>query len=221
MGGSMHKQILVIDDNEFIRKSFVLSLIDTEYHVDTVDSGEEALGSAKRIKYDLIYLDLHMPGMDGIETLRALRKIDLNVPIYIMTAYYSQYAEQLKKAQAEEFAFNLLNKPLIDAQILSITRGILNGSYEYLTAHKDTAYEFKLFITGRSVNNGKTIADIKRSLEASLPGRYTLDIIDVIEKPDVAYEAKVMMTPTLVKTSPRPAKNLIGNFSNGHFLKML
>ena len=86
---------------------------------------------------------------------------------------------------------------------------------------KDTAYGLKLFISGRSVHNEKTIADIKSALKASLPGRYTLDIIDVIEKPDLAYEAKVMMTPTLVKTFPPPVKSIIGNYSNGHFLKML
>ena len=102
--------------------------------------------------------------------------------------------------------FNLINKPITGAQILSITRSILNGSCEYLTAHKDTAYEFKLFISGRSVHTAKIVADIKGSLKASLPGRYTLDIIDVIEKPDLAYEAKVMMTPTLIKTYPPSVK---------------
>ena len=134
---------------------------------------------------------------------------------------HSKFALQLKKAQADGLDFNLINKPITGTQILSITRSILNGSCEYLTAHKGTAYEFKLFISGRSVRTEKTIADIKGSLKASLPGRYTLDIIDVIEKPDLAYEIKVMMTPTLVKTSPPPVKSIIGNFSNGHFLKML
>ncbi len=62
---------------------------------------------------------------------------------------------------------------------------------------------------------------LHRKHDKEMNTKKSLLIIDVIEKPNVAYEAKVMMTPTLVKTYPPPVKSMIGNFSNGHFIKML
>ena len=78
----MDKHILVIDDNEVIRKSFVLALKDTKYQVDTAESGEEGVDKERSKKYDLIFLDLKMPGMSGIEALRHIRKVNQKTPVY-------------------------------------------------------------------------------------------------------------------------------------------
>ena len=60
----MGKHILVIDDNEDIRKSFVLALKNTEYQVDTTGSGEEGIEKERIKGYDLIFLDLKMQSLD-------------------------------------------------------------------------------------------------------------------------------------------------------------
>lgn len=127
----MNKRILVIDDDEAIRKLFVRALEDTEYQVDTVGSGEKAVEASQRAKYDLIYLDLRMPGMDGIETLRQLRKIDQDVPVYIVTAFYEEFLDRLKDVKKDSIDFELLHKPIGSAQLVAITRGILEGPEEY------------------------------------------------------------------------------------------
>jgi CheY-like chemotaxis protein len=123
----MIKRILVIDDDEAIRKVFLLALEGTSFQVDTVPSGEKGIEMVQEQSYDLIYLDLKMPGMNGVDTLKKIRKIIPDVPVYIITAYYGEFAEQLSQAQAEGMKFELMMKPLTMDQLVCLTRGILEG----------------------------------------------------------------------------------------------
>ncbi len=120
-------RILVIDDEEAIRKSFVLALEETEYQVDTAESGEKGIEMEKGGKYDLIFLDLKMPGLNGVETLQELRKIDKGVPIYIITAFYEEFFEELKGSEKDGIEFEVLRKPFSGDQILLTAKSILKG----------------------------------------------------------------------------------------------
>ncbi len=62
----MSKRILVIDDDLAIRKSFALTLEDAGRQVDTSESGEEGVDKASNTKYDLIFLDLKVPGINSV-----------------------------------------------------------------------------------------------------------------------------------------------------------
>jgi len=123
----MCKRILVIDDEESIRKSFVLAFEGAGYTVDTADSGEKGIEMGQRDKYGLIFLDLKMPGMDGIEVLRELRKTDKDTPIYVVTAFYREFLNQLKRAKEGGIDFEVLRKPVDSEQLILIVRGILEG----------------------------------------------------------------------------------------------
>jgi CheY-like chemotaxis protein len=127
----MNKRVLVIDDEEAIRKSFLLALEDVEYRVDTAESGERGIDMVKKGPYDLIYLDLKMPGINGVETLRQIRKRDKDVPIYIITAFYAEFFEELKNSQEEGIHFQVLQKPISSEQIVLVTRSVLEGPVEY------------------------------------------------------------------------------------------
>lgn len=127
----MKRRILVIDDDEAIRKLFALTLEETGYQIDTVESGEKGIEAARQTGYDLIYLDLKMPGMDGVETLRALRKMDRDVPVYIVTAFHGEFLSQLESAEKEGIEFELLRKPIGTAQLVDVTKGILDGPVAY------------------------------------------------------------------------------------------
>lgn len=83
----MNKRILVIDDDAGIRETLFLVLGDVGYHVDTVESGEQGIQKVKSNNYDLIFLDIKMAGMDGVETLREIRKMGKKIPVYIITAF--------------------------------------------------------------------------------------------------------------------------------------
>ena len=94
----MAKYILAIDDEEVVRDAFELALAHTEYDVETAANGEEGLEMAAARKPDLIFLDLKMPGIDGVETLRRLQTCCADVPVYIVTAFYQEFFRDLKKA---------------------------------------------------------------------------------------------------------------------------
>jgi len=126
----MGNRILVIDDNESVRKSFEMALESTDYEVDTVESGEKGIELAKGKKYDLIYLDLNMPGLNGVETMRKLKMTTNDVPFYIVTAFHEEYADRLKEVEEEGIIFQLLRKPIGIEQILRYTKIVMEGINE-------------------------------------------------------------------------------------------
>ncbi len=115
----MGKRILVIDDDEFVRKSFSLSLKKIgDGKVDTANSGEEGIELENIKEYDIIFLDLKMPGLNGVETLQKLRKMDVKSKIYIVTAFEREFVDELANAADSELEFEVLRKPLDSNQIV-------------------------------------------------------------------------------------------------------
>lgn len=123
----MPKRILIVEDYEVIRNSFFLILEDMGYMVETAETGEKAIAMAKEKKYDLIFLDLKMPGLNGVETLRELRKIDKDVPVYIITAFYDEFYDELRRAHKEGIDFELMKKPIRGEQLATVVKGILGS----------------------------------------------------------------------------------------------
>lgn len=82
-----NKKILVVDDNQINIKIASKMLEKYNYDIDTASSGQESIEKVKNTKYDLIFMDHMMPGMDGIETLKELKKIEgFNTPVIALTA---------------------------------------------------------------------------------------------------------------------------------------
>ena len=127
----MRKKILVIDDDEAIRKSFILSFEDSAYRVDTAESGKKGIKMVKKNNYDLIFLDLKMPEMDGVETLKELQRIDNEIPVFIITAFHQEYFEGLKKSEADGIDFNVIQKPIDSEQLHIMVKAILGEPAEY------------------------------------------------------------------------------------------
>ncbi len=81
----MAKTILVVDDDALMRRSLAASLGQTGYSVLTAATGENALEEVARRAPDLVLLDVGLPGMDGMETLRAMRRHQPNLPVILVT----------------------------------------------------------------------------------------------------------------------------------------
>ena len=82
----MPKSILVVDDDALIRRSLAVSIEQAGYQVRTAPSGENALEILRMKPPDLILLDIGLPGMDGLEALRAFRNCVEGIPVIFLTA---------------------------------------------------------------------------------------------------------------------------------------
>ena len=121
----MNKYILVIDDDLGIRESLSLVLGDAGYQVDTVESGEQGIERVRNNNYDLVFLDIKMAGMDGIETLREIRKMGKKIPVYIITAFQKEYFRQLEGAMQDGIDFEVIEKPFDRKRLLLLVKDIL------------------------------------------------------------------------------------------------
>ena len=86
------KKILIVDDEENIRFLYKTELEEEGFMVELAKNGEEALEKLPLFKPDLITLDIKMPGMNGIETLKRIRETERHLPI-IMCSAYGEYKQ--------------------------------------------------------------------------------------------------------------------------------
>lgn len=127
------KRILVIDDDDAVRESFVAALECRDYLVSSANSGLAGIESARTQHPDLVFLDLKMPGMNGVETLSKLREQCPEVPVYFVTGFHAEFLEPLKELRARGAAFDLARKPLTVAEIRAIAANALNQQTEVAT----------------------------------------------------------------------------------------
>ena len=118
--------ILVIDDEECIRESFKL-VLEPENSVDTANGGEEGIAKATMNPPDIIFLDLKMPGMGGVETLIHLQVICVGIPTFIMTGFCDEHMLKLEKVKAKGCLFEVCHKPMDSKQIKLIVESALEG----------------------------------------------------------------------------------------------
>jgi DNA-binding response OmpR family regulator len=79
-------QILIVEDEVLLAQHISRALIEAGHEPEMVHDGETALGEAKEKRYDLIVLDVMLPGMDGFEVLRRLRAAKIDARVLILTA---------------------------------------------------------------------------------------------------------------------------------------
>lgn len=122
----MSKQILVIDDDKSVREMFQHVLQDESFEVDTCETGVEGLEKLKADNYDLVLLDLKMPAMNGIQTLREIRKINKELDVLIVTAFHEDFFCELQSLIQDGYSFELMRKPLNRTQIIQVAKSYLN-----------------------------------------------------------------------------------------------
>ncbi|MCK5579554.1 MAG: response regulator [Planctomycetes bacterium] len=113
-------KIMVVDDDDSVRNLLARFLSRRGYTISVVASGEEALEKIKTDKPDLILLDIRMPGMDGLVTLKKIKLLDENIGVIMITADQDLDSAQAALALgAYEYIMKPFNLEYLDLAVLT------------------------------------------------------------------------------------------------------
>jgi len=155
----LDRKVMIVDDEAGIRETLSECFQDESFSVAAASSGEEALEMLSRVNPDVIFLDLWLTGIDGLETLAEIRKINEIVPVIIISGHGS--VEQAVKA-TKIGAYDFIEKPLsLERVILTAGRAI---------EHKDLQVQnesLRKDLTKRFVIKGESsiVSDLNEQLE--------------------------------------------------------
>lgn len=102
------KKILLVDDEEGIQMLYREELEDDGYEVISAYTGEEGIRKFKEESPDLVILDIQMPGMNGIETLRQMKMENPSLPVILSSAYH-EYKQDLGAWASDEYVVKSSN----------------------------------------------------------------------------------------------------------------
>ena len=135
-------QILIVDDEEIVRESLYEWFKEDGYQVETAADAVAALNKINKVKYDIYFLDIKMPGMDGMELHQRIREIDIDAVVIMITAYA---AVDTAVQALKDGAFDYITKPFDPDNLSLLLRNAakqcrlrrenigLKGSLEVLT----------------------------------------------------------------------------------------
>jgi len=127
--------ILVVEDETSLRETLAYNLVRQEYAVEAVADGNAAVEAARRLRPDLVVLDLMLPGLDGFEVCRILRQ-EMNMPILILTARDDEFDRVLG---LEIGADDYMTKPFSMREFLSRVKAHLRRERLIRQEVSDTA----------------------------------------------------------------------------------
>jgi DNA-binding NtrC family response regulator len=102
-------RIIVVDDDSIITKVLADTLGDMGYDVAVANNGHSAIDMVKRTDYDVALVDVVMPGINGLETFKEVRRISPSMKVMMMTAYC---VDNIVEEALTEGAYGVLYKPL-------------------------------------------------------------------------------------------------------------
>jgi len=117
-----HAKILCVDDEPVILDSFRKILVLDGYSVDTVETGQEAIGLIQKHSYDFVFTDLKMPHMSGLEVTKSVKHLRPDIDVVIITGYATvETAVECMKYGALDY----VQKPFTEDELLKFTKELL------------------------------------------------------------------------------------------------
>ncbi len=159
----MRESILVVDDEAGVRSSLSGILADEGYEVDAVESGEAALQALEARRYDLVLLDVWLPGIDGLETLARLRVADAEVPVVVISGHGTiETAVKAVRAGAQDF----VEKPLsLEKTLLAVRNALRTRRLEA----ENRALREKVEHRWVMVGEGAAIRELRQQVAQAAP----------------------------------------------------
>ena len=196
--------VLVVDDLRSIRLTLGGILEDEGHNVITVEDGYQAIEAVRKTQFDAIFMDIKMPGIDGVQTFREVKKIDPRPAVIMMTAYS---VEDLIKEALEEGAYAVIYKPFDIDRIIAIIEELLREKILILLVDDQFAdrerlkaiLEDKGYRVATASNGAEALEMVKSRhydvifLNVSLPDMSGIKTFEQVKKIDPGA-AVIMMT---------------------------
>ena len=142
-------RILIVDDEPGIRQSLSAVLDDEGFHADSVNSGERCLGALAETLYEVVLLDIWLPGIDGLETLESIRDMD-DAPEVIMISGHGTIETAVRATKLG--AYDFLEKPLsIDKTVILVKNAIESKKLRHENVDLKKQLYAKSVIVGDSI----------------------------------------------------------------------
>jgi CheY-like chemotaxis protein len=148
-------RILWTDDEIDLLKPYILFLEEKGYQVMTASNGDDAIDLVKNHHFDIVFLDEHMPGLSGIETLNIIKSYSSNLPVVMIT---KSEEENIMDAAIGSKIADYLIKPVNPNQILLIIKKNIETK-KLITKETTSAYRSEFSKIGMKVNNAATFND--------------------------------------------------------------
>jgi circadian clock protein KaiB len=75
-------------------------------------------------------------------------------------------------------------------------------------------YSFRLYVAEQTERSQAALVNLRHLCESRLSGRYELEVVDVVDRPDLAESARILATPTVIRIAPSPIRRVIGDLSD-------
>jgi len=120
--------LLITDDDPAFRETLQIVFEPEGFNTILAEDGEEALEIVQTQEVHLVLLDMHMPKLTGLETLRRVKQLKVVLPCILLSARLDELIlEQARRAQA----YSVLSKPITRGQLTSIVRQALRWTYDW------------------------------------------------------------------------------------------
>jgi len=119
--GTNQIAILIVEDDQDLRESLATALRDEGYHAIAAQDADEAIASVKAHKVNIVFMDICLPDMNGVEVYKAIKKIRPTATTVMMTGFFVQ---DLVNAAISAGAYDILYKPFTMDDILKVIKKI-------------------------------------------------------------------------------------------------
>ncbi|MFC2019753.1 response regulator [Chloroflexota bacterium] len=195
--------ILVVDDLRSIRLTLGGILEDKGYNVVTAEDGYQAIEAAGKTHFDVIFMDIKMPGINGVQAFREIKKVDTKTAVIMMTAYS---VEDLVRQALEEGAYAIVYKPFDIEKLIAIIEEMLEDTLilvvDDLLNDRETLkaiLETKGYRVATAQDGPETIGMVKSQhydiifMDVKLPGMDGVETFEQVKQID-PKTAVIMMT---------------------------